>query len=206
MANEEVKMQNMVKALETAYLCFLEFGIEFVTKEMISKKSGISRASLNRYWVDRTDCVIRVAEWFREMLKDKFEKQHVTSNWEKLSGIAQLQAFMEWCRNLYIEDPHIISLYTEIKVYLHRSVPGFWESNRELVTALGFHSLIAEIYEKGIKDGTIHISFEKEYEILFLGDAFMGYLSNMAFRSGGDGHKDENDINRYIQRVLDSYR
>lgn len=205
MPNEELRKQNVNHALETTYMCFLKYGVEFVTREMISKQSGISRASLGRYWTDKTDCVIQTSEWLRRHIQDIFNEQFSPDLWKDKAGIEQLQGLMEWCRDLYRKDPRLFALYTEFKVYLHRSAPGLSESKKQLIRALGFRPLVAEIYGRGIRDGSISIRFDVCDEVAFFGDAFFGYLSNLAFQPEIDIDNAIRDIDRYIERMISIY-
>jgi AcrR family transcriptional regulator len=63
MANEQIKAQNIELVLNKTYHLFLKHGIERVTKEMIAHESGLSRRTIDRYFTDKTDCVLQVAEW-----------------------------------------------------------------------------------------------------------------------------------------------
>lgn len=205
MPNEELKKQNVDHALETAYICFLKYGVEFVTREMISRQSGISRASLGRYWIDKTGCVIQTSEWLRQHIQDIFNERFSADAWENKVGIKQLQGLMEWCRDLYREDPRLFALYTEFKVYLHRSAPDLNESKKRLIRAFGFRPLVGKIYARGIRDGSISIRFDINDEVAFFGDAFFGYLSNLAFQPEIDIDDAARDIDRYIERMISIY-
>ena len=202
MPNEEIKKQNVDRALGTACACFLEHGVEFVTREMVSRESGISRASLGRYWTDKTDCVIQTTEWFRRHMQGVFEESFMKEGWETKRGIDQLRCFMEWCRELFREDPRIFALYTEFKVYLHRSAADLNEEQKKPIRAMGFRPLIREIYEQGVKDGSIVVLFDINDEVAFLGDAFFGYLLNLAFQTEFTIERKLEDIDRYIERMI----
>ena len=202
MANEELKKQNVDHALETACICFLKYGVEFVTREMLSRESGISRASLSRYWSDKTDCIIQTAEWFRLHMLSVFEEDQVEAQWQGRSGLEQLRGFMEWCQTLYDHDPRIFALYTEFKVYLRRSASDMAPSDKQLVQAMGFRPLVRKIYEHGVQDGSIHLRFDMEDEVAFFGDAFFGYLSNLAFRPEIGKENAKKDIDRYMERMV----
>lgn len=205
MPNEELKKQNVDRALETACACFLKCGVEFVTREMISRQSGISRASLGRYWVDKTDCVVQTAEWFRQHIQAFFNSQFSVDAWKNETGIERLRSLMEWCRDLFGKDPRFFSLYTEFKVYLNRSAPDLEESEKRLIRALGFRPLIRRIYEQGIRDGSMRIRFDMEEEVVFFGDAFFGYLSNLALQPEIALEAAVKDIDRYIGRMVSLY-
>lgn len=205
MPNEELKRQNIDRALETACTCFQKYGVEFVTREMISRQSGISRASLGRYWVNKTDCVLKTAEWFRQHMHELFSSQFPVGSWENKNGIERLRSLMEWCRDLYREDPRLFSLCTEFKVYLYRSAPEMGESKKLLACALGFRSLVRKIYDQGIQDGSIAIRFDINDEVEFFGNAFGGYLSNLTLRPEISTEDAIKDIDRYIERMISLY-
>ena len=205
MPNEELKKQNVDKALETACNLFLKHGVEFVTREMVSRESGISRASLGRYWTDKTDCVIQTAEWFRRHMQDVFEESFMKEDWEAKKGIQQLRCFMQWCRELFREDPRIFALYTEFKVYLHRSAAELDEEQKNPIRAMGFRPLLYEIYSRGSRDKSILLLFDIKDEVAFLGDAFFGYLLNLAFQSEITIEKKLEDIDCYIERMILMY-
>lgn len=205
MPNEELKKQNVDHALETAYICFLKYGVEFVTREMISRQSGISRASLGRYWVDKTDCVLQTAEWFQRHIRDLFDGQFSADAWKERKGIERLRSLMEWCRDLYREDPRLFSLCMEFKVYLYRSAPDINESDRPLACALGFRPFVRKIFDRGIQDGSMKIRFDVNDEVAFFGSAFGGYLSNLTLRPEISAEEAIKDIDRYIERMISIY-
>ena len=206
MANEKLKEQNLNHALETAFACFLKYGVEFVTREMLSRESGISRASLNRYWTNKTECIIQTSEWFRCHMLSAFEKDKIDDLLDGKNGLDQLRIFMEWCKTLYSYDSRIFALYTEFKVYLHRSASDIDPMEKQLVQAMGFRPLVRKIYQKGIADGSISLHFDIEDEIAFFGDAFFGYLANLALQPKSDNDNSLKDIERYIDRMISLLR
>lgn len=206
MPNEELKQKNISCALETAYSCFLEEGINSVTRFEISQKSGISVSSLNRYWENTTDCVLKTAEWYCRHIKSIFDRHCESEAWRGKNGIERLQSYMEWCRDLYCREPRFFALFVEFRVYLYRSTDVSDEERKRFDRMLSVEPVVMRLYERGILDGSIRRlcsgSCSEESEPVFLIKSFYCYLSNLSLQTKHDLDKEITEIDRYIKSVI----
>lgn len=202
MPNEEMRQKNIACALETAYSCFLENGIQSVTRFQISKKCGVSISSLNRYWKNTTECVLQTAEWFCLHTKSLLEEHCSVGAWNEKSGIEQLQNYMEWCRDLYHREPRLFALFVEFRVYLYRSTDISDEKRDRFAQMLSIDPIIMRIYERGIGDGSIRQLCGGDLEPIFLIKSFYCYLSNLSLRPKHNLDEEIPEIDRYIESVV----
>lgn len=202
MPNEDMRQKNIACALETAYSCFLKDGIQSVTRTEISKKSGVSISSLNRYWKNTSDCVLQTAEWFCRHTKSLFDEQCSVNSWKEKNGIEQLQSYMEWCRDLYYREPRLFALFVEFRVYLYRTTDISDEERKRFTGMLCVNPIVMRIYERGILDGSIRDLCSGELEPLFLIKSFYCYLSNLSLRPKHNLDEEIAEIDRYIKSVI----
>ena len=206
MPNEEVKKQNINKALETACGCFLEHGIEMVTMEMISRESGISRASLGRYFSGKKDLVFQTITWIGRTYREGLEKRGLLKKGNGLNGLQRLRLFMEYTKLLYLEDPRAFILRAEFKIFVYRNIENGAAEGERLIEDLEFRSVLRKIYAEGIADGSMVEGIDIEQETKFFCEAYFGFFADSA-SSGQEDRKYVSDkIDRYIKRVLNSYK
>ena len=149
MPNENIKKQNIEKVLETAGACFLESGIDFVTMETISRKSGVSRASVGRYFTNKPDCVMQTAKWLSLKIQEELKSRGLFSETDRKNGLGELKRFMEISRDLFMKDRRIYVLRAEFKAYLFR-VEQYEETDYEKFTEeLGFRAMVRNILKRG---------------------------------------------------------
>jgi AcrR family transcriptional regulator len=208
MANEALKLQNLDKAMNSAYHLFLENGISKTTKEMIARKSGLSRKSIDRYFSDKVDCVIHVAKWFLSHLREETSVAFPSSLFDEggHTGAELLQMYMEYIKDVFTAEPRIFVLYTEYKTYIYRNCEDVHQGYTLLINWLGNHELRERIFDLGIKDGSlppeINFSIEEEYFC----ESFFGFLSNLALSYNVHSSKEINEqIDERIKNTIALY-
>ena len=205
MPNEEIKKQNIDKALETGCECFLARGIEKVTMEQISRESGISRASLGRYFLGKSDFVYQSIKWISRKVHYEIEQSGFTKKDNSFTGLQRLRLFMEYTKDLYMRDPRIFILRSEFKVYLYRNIENVTNESNKMIEDMEFRALVRNIFNQGIEDESIQKNLNVDKESKFFCEAYFGFLADSAASGPDDTEYLQDKIERYIDRVIESY-
>jgi AcrR family transcriptional regulator len=208
MANEELKIQNVNRTLETAYNLFLEHGIESVTREMIARESGLSRKSIERYFSNQVECVIRVAEWvlmnIRSSIGSRYPERFFTDG--KHTGAQLLKSYMIDIKRLFFRNPRIFVLYSEYKLYIYRHCEDFEQSYSLLCDWKGNRQVRQKIFLLGKKDGTMASNINVNTEEEYFSESFFGFLANLAMSFGLHQISEaEKQIDQRIENTLALY-
>jgi AcrR family transcriptional regulator len=182
MANEEVKERNLENVYQITHELFLEHGLEKVTKEMISKKSGLSRRTIDRYFADKTDCVIQVIEWslrnIRMDVGSHFPDEAFTDG--KHTGSELLKLYMNDMKDLFFSDHRLFVLYSELKIYVYRNCESYEQGYTLLCNWMGNRKLREKIYSLGKSDGSMPCDLDIDVEEEYFSESFFGFLANLA--------------------------
>jgi AcrR family transcriptional regulator len=203
MANEILRIQNINRVLQVASKLFLDYGIENVTKEMIADASGLSRKSIDRYFANKTDIVIRVTEWILSNIRDGWEAKYPPGLFTdgEHTGADIMRMYMADLKKLFFNDPRLFVLYSEFRAYIYRNCEDFDQSYGEFWNMMGGHRLRGKIYALAHKDGTIPHYGDFRTEEAYFCNSFLGFFSNLAV-SFNQHSRDE--IERQIDRYADS--
>jgi AcrR family transcriptional regulator len=197
-ANEEVRIKNIELALETAAGLYLENGVENVTREMISKASGLSRKSLERYFPDKTACVVTTARWMGKRLNERLEEDAASQSDGPCTAAKRLEGYFDSVYRIFSSDPRFFILYMEIKNYIYRNSQDPVEDYGGAMLALGWLDKLRQIFKQGEADGTVTSDSGFQSAAQYTYDMMMGFFSSMALL-----HKEEPDLMEvYIQRYL----
>jgi AcrR family transcriptional regulator len=181
MPSKVVKIQNLECALNTAYKLYLKFGIDKVTKEMIARECGLSRKSIDRYFPDKTDCVLQVLEWIMSGIQQKAREIFPESVFfDGHTGIELLEMYMKYVKRIFLHDPKLFVLYTEFKLYIYRNCKENEQEYSLLVNKIGNHALRTRIYDLGKQDGTFPADLDVKTEEEYFTESFFGFLANLA--------------------------
>jgi AcrR family transcriptional regulator len=208
MANEELRLQNLDRALETAYNLYLQYGIDKVTKEMIAKECGLSRKSIDRYFPEKTECVIRVMEWFLQRVRVETNKLFPESDFisGEYTGVQLMEKYMTYIKDVFLRDPRTFALYTEFKIYIYRNCENFEQEYTLLANKMGNYRLRHKIYEYGQQDGTLPANIDLKTEEEYFSESFFGFLSNLAFSFSLHSRKEmEKQIDHRIKNTVALY-
>jgi AcrR family transcriptional regulator len=182
MANEELKAHNIEHVLETTYKLYLEYGIDRVTKEMISKSSGLSIKSIHRYFPTKSDCILKVSEWLlgniRESVIQHFPESVFTDG--EYTGVQLLKMYMIYMKKIFLVEPRLFVLYGEFKLYIYRNYDSSEQEYTLFWNHMGTHDLRLKIYEKGMKDGSLFGVTDWNTEEEYFCESFFGFFSNLA--------------------------
>jgi AcrR family transcriptional regulator len=209
MSNEELKAQNIEHVLEVSYELFLENGIENVTKEMISKQSGFSRKTLDRYFNSKTDCVIRTAEWVMQNIRmnigSNYQESMFTSG--QYTGLQLMEKYMYDIKALFFDEPRYFILYKEFKLYIRRNCEDYEQKYTLLLNWMGNRQVREKIRALGKKDGTIKSENDMEEEEEFFSESYFGFLASLAIYSYTYSREElEKHIDKRIENTIEIYR
>ena len=207
MPNEEIRIHNIEHVLQTAYELFLVHGIEGTTKEMLARHSGLSRKSVDRYFVNKTDCVLQVAEWIGRRIRS--EKNYFPREWftdEKHVGADLLLRYMQNAKLLFVENPRLFVCRSEFKCYVFRNCVDFEKGYARLLNALGCRSLIEQIFRMGKADGSFRLGLDAEKETQYFCESFLGFLSNLAVAAEPRSPQVIAQVDSYMERTIALYR
>jgi AcrR family transcriptional regulator len=197
-ANEEVRIKNIELALETAAGLYLENGVENVTREMLAKASGLSRKSLERYFPDKTSCVVQTARWIGGHLWEKIQMNPDVHGYDRYTAAQLLEMYFHAVQEIFMEEPRYFILYMEIKNYIYRNSPDPVGDYTSAMMALGWASALGRIFERGEADGTVVSDSGYRAATQYTYDMMMAFFSSMALL-----HKDQPEqMQVYIQRYL----
>jgi AcrR family transcriptional regulator len=197
-ANEEVRIKNIELALETAAGLYLENGVENVTREMLAKASGLSRKSLERYFPDKTTCVVKTAQWIGKHLWEKIQVEPDPSGYGHYTAAQLLEMFFHAVEEIFMGEPRFFILYMEIKNYIYRNSPDPVGDYASALMALGWMDSLRRIFKLGETDGTVVSDSGYQSAAQYTYDMMMAFFSSMALL-----HKDQPEqMQVYIQRYL----
>jgi AcrR family transcriptional regulator len=199
----------METAMKSALKLYLNYGIEKVTKEMIAKESKLSVRTVNRYFANKTDCVIMVAEWIlMEIRRDTMSRfpESMFAN-KNYTGLQLLELYMADMKRLFFREPRIWVLYAEFKMYIYRHCETYEQRYTQLCDCMGNHRLRQKIYALGIKDGSMPDNMDLIVEEAYFTESYFGFLSNLAF-SFSLKNKDvmEKQIDQRIKNTITFYK
>ncbi len=182
MANEELKIMNLDKALVAAYHLFVKYGIDQVTKEMIAKESGLSRKSIDRYFPNKVDYVLATAEWVMRKIQlqtnAKFTDKLLNSG--EYTGLQLLEMYMKYIKDLFISEPRLFALYSEFKIYIYRNCDDYEQHYTLFLNKSGNHRLRHKIFVIGRQDGSMASSRDLAVEEEYFSESYFGFLCNLA--------------------------
>ena len=207
MLQEEQKEQNIERVLQIAYELFLLHGIENTTKTMLAKTSGLSRKSIDRYFSDKTDCVLQVADWIGKHVRSNINRYPASLFTDgRHTGAQLLRMYMERAKELLMDTPRIFVCRAEFKTFVYRNCADFEKSYARLLDALDCHRLIFNICTLGIRDGSFRSDLDAQAETAYICEGFLGFLSNMALSAGQDPFRTARQIDLYIDKVMAMYK
>lgn len=209
MANEEIKAANLQSVLKTSYNLFKKHGIEQVTKEQISRESGLSRRTIDRYFTTKKDCVLQTMEMYLSntdydiechFTNDMFMDGHYTA-------ADLLERYMVETKKMFVKNVKHFAFYTEFKLYVYRNCRR-GDKGYELIKGHGSDgNLCQKIFMLGSMDGTLRIGTDIETEDEYFRDSFIGYLSMLALASDSYTKAElESRVDKRISNTLALYR
>lgn len=204
MANEEIRLANIETALRSACALFIENGIYNTTREMLSRASGISRRSLERYFPSMTDCVVQTAEWFGREVYENLQAVELLEK-KNVPACKIFRFLFDDLRRIYLKEPRIFACYAEFKAYLYRNSEQRDVDYRKFMDAVGFRIILKRIFELGAKDGTVKYHYTPESDARYLTNAIISYFSSVVLLYDTQPELAKQYIDTYIEDTLRVY-
>jgi AcrR family transcriptional regulator len=208
MANEQIKAQNIELVLNKTYHLFLKHGIERVTKEMIAHESGLSRRTIDRYFTDKTDCVLQVAEWVVRNIHEnmKATQSMITPTKQYYSGAEILYMYMIDLKKAFLSDHRHFELYNEYKIYIYRNCENVQQGYALFQEWIHHYNFRYQIYTIGKNDGSLSLNSNPYLKEENLCESYLEFLSVLALSFDLYPIKEiENRIDRRIYNVMALY-
>lgn len=206
MANEELKIRNLERAKQYTYELVLHNGIENTSKEMLSRSSGISRSSLDRYFADKTDCILQTAEWVAHRLSERMSELSVLVDEGNMTGVKLFREYLEGRRRLYYEQKNLFVAIAELRVFISRNCEDSVQAYDKLTKALGFKEVLCRILSIGKADGTLLSDIDEQEESVYINGFYREMLVNLALTKNISPDEETRMIDGFIGRMVRYYQ
>lgn len=206
MANEIIREKNLQAALEATYRLFLQVGIETATREMLIGECGLSRATISRYFQNKTDWVIQTAEYIGKRIDNSRAFDMAMLEDEHILGINVLDLFLGASEKLWQEDSRLFALWGEFKTYIYRHHENIKDANDKLDADIGHVTIVKNILEKGIRDGSIVLSNSADMTADIICKIYYGLLINLALDSAIDKAEALLKIENFKNSLLNRFK
>jgi AcrR family transcriptional regulator len=176
MPNEEIRIANIETVLRVSVGLFIENGIQNTTREMISRASGLSRRSTERYFPTMTDCVVQAAVLIgMETYKQFGAKRMLGTPGYQASDIFKI--FLDELKQIVFDEPRILVCLSEFKTYLYRNSEDRVADYKKFADAMGCRRIFKKIFELGAEDGTVKKITRPEIDAGYLTDELTSYFT-----------------------------
>lgn len=161
-AGKAWKQEKHQRILEAGFKLFSERGIELVTMPEVAAASGVSRATLFRYFPSKMELVIAIGSWTWSEYIDWYNNEFSQEALARMSGAEHLRCFLDSFVVLYRNHKDILRFNYDFNSYL-RYEAGTQSQKQpylHIVEKLGvqFH----ENYLRGMADGTLNAEISEQ--------------------------------------------
>ena len=95
-----IRQANTEKAIDVALTCFMTYGINATTQSALSKESGLSLRSINRFFKDKDDLILRMMEKLARQISDYCALACSTMHKSKHVGSCIARALCGWSEGM----------------------------------------------------------------------------------------------------------
>lgn len=161
-AGKAWKVERKQHIMDSAFALFAEKGIEAVTIPEIAAASGVSKATIFRYFDTKLDLVVEIAAQLWESYITAYPAQKSEEELESLTAAEYLRFYLDSFIDLYRNHGEILRFNYEFNIFLRKEKgnPDQKRSYLRVVNDLGvsFHDL----YERGKQDQTLNLEIPEE--------------------------------------------
>ena len=93
MKNEEIRLENKKKTIDAALRCFMKYGIENVSQNLLSKETGLSLRSINRFFAGKDDLIIHAIDQLAQEMSANCALAQEYIQKKNKTGIEMLEAY-----------------------------------------------------------------------------------------------------------------
>lgn len=205
MANEELRIRNLQRVLQTTYEQCLCHGIENTTQGMLVRASGLSRASIDRYFVNKTDCVLQTAEWLARRVHERIVVWSESALTGDSDGRELLRLYLGEYKAAYCRQPQVFVLIAEMKAFIYRNCPDPTAAYTMLSNALGSRALLEGILARGVEDGSLSRDISLGDDAMYISEFTRELLVNLALTRNPTSAEAERRIDRFIDKMVSVY-
>jgi AcrR family transcriptional regulator len=208
MVNECKKDQNVDLALNAATKLVLKNGIDGTTKEMIARESGLSRKSIDRYFSDKSICMLQIAKRMgakiRENVTSKYTDEMFTGG--RYLGADLFERYILDFKNLFVSNPNVFMFYTEFRIHYTRYGSDVLKEYDELSELSGCKRLLESIFILGQLDGSLSVFSSPSNEAEHFCRTYFSFLGDMSVTFGERKDATLQQIDKFIDRTIKLYR
>lgn len=208
MKNEEIRLENKKKTIDAALHCFMTRGIENVSQNMLSRETGLSLRSINRFFAGKDDLIIHAMEKLAEEMSAECAAAQACIEKENKSGIELLEAYLLGLRASFLKEPLKFGFKREVDVYLYRRSTERGDVYHRLARATCPRPILKKIMETGLTDGSIALMSDIDMEVNYLSSTYFNFLADIAVKKVYSNEPDiaETQIDDFIEKALKLYR
>ncbi len=208
MKNEEIRLENKKKTIDAALRCYMTYGVENVSQNMLARETGLSLRSLNRFFAGKDDLIIHAVEKLAEEMSAECEKAQVYIRERNKPGIELLEAYLLSLRASFMEEPLKFGFKREVDVYLYRNSAERGDTYHRLARATCPRPILRKILLAGQADGSIALTSDIDTEVNYLSSTYFNFLADLTVKKvySIEPELAEKQIDDFIQKALRMYR
>jgi AcrR family transcriptional regulator len=164
---DELKNARIERILLSAFSLFSNKGIDAIAMTDIAKNAEIGVASLYRYFATKDEIAIRTAMWAWESQKKMVIPILNSDDFEKKTGIEQLEQVLKLFCVLYETEPNFFRFiyFFDAYVVCQNITPDRLIAYQEIIQSV--QDIIGGAINKGIADGSIDPAYKDSAEELY---------------------------------------
>lgn len=150
------------RIMETGFNIFSERGIEAVTMPEVAEASGVSRATLYRYFPTKLDLVLAIGlETWADYINYRTEliAPETHANW---TAAEFLGYFLDSFIDLYRHHRDMLRFNYDLNSFMRKESGAAQVIGIYRETAVGVRAQFHDLFERGKKDGTIRTDLQEE--------------------------------------------
>ena len=188
---EEMKQQNRInreKIIEAAIVCFVTHGIHNTSIGMIAQRCGLNYRTVTRNFESKENIVIAAMKEYIAHLADCLTEVLQNPAFLKRSGLDKTLYIAELVLNYGVTHYQSVLLINELEIFLCESGnEKAQELLRQHLDRIAFlESMMQQMVENGIQDGTIRQNLNREEAGELLTGVLKGLFQRLAVVCGSD--------------------
>ena len=156
------KQEKYQHILEEGFRLFSERGIELVTMPEVAAASGLSRATLFRYFPSKLELVIAIGTWKWEEYIDWHNTLLSPEKMETITGAEWLRFFLDAFLDLYRNHADILRFNYIFNSYLRYEAGAAEQRQPYLRITEELGATFHQLYERGKADGTLNTEYSEQ--------------------------------------------
>ncbi len=208
MKNEEIRLENKKKTIDAALRCFMKYGIENVSQNLLSKETGLSLRSINRFFAGKDDLIIHAIDQLAQEMSANCALAQEYIQKKNKTGIEMLEAYLLGLRTYFLREPLRFAFKREVDVYLYRNSTNRGDIYHKLALNTCPRPILYKIIDAGKKDGSIVLMSDIDTEVNYLSSTYFNFLADIAVKKVYCNEPDDaqRQIDDFIKKALKMYQ